>query len=59
MVGLCVVFFGLTHRVSVFFSSVSRKLSKALGGIMFLLYGGFVASDLARADWSMACDATD
>jgi K+-dependent Na+/Ca+ exchanger-like protein len=37
----------------------SRKMSKALGAVMFLLYGGFVASDLARANWDMACDATD
>ena len=35
------------------------QMSKALGGVMFLLYGAFVASDLARANWDMACNAID
>ena len=35
------------------------KMSKKLGGIMFFLYGIFVASDLARANWNMACVAID
>ena len=54
------VWFLVAHRACLcFFVFFSRKLSKALGAVMFLLYGGFVASDLARANWDMACDATD
>lgn len=35
------------------------KMSKGLGAIMFFLYACFLASDLARANWSLTCVLVD
>ena len=50
---------GMLMAVILTIAVCKWQLSKALGGVMFLLYGGFVASDLARANWDMACNAID
>jgi K+-dependent Na+/Ca+ exchanger-like protein len=50
---------GMLMAVIATIAACKWQMSKALGGVMFCLYGAFVISDLARANWDMACNAVD